>query len=480
MSTVKRLKTDRSFKRHLSKVVLINYLKQICTSTGQCIAFGIEQQKVKSVFDNFTHFKHLTNVETIGTPSANGFVLNLHYQNKDFHTNAILKSARSKYSDNVYYEYLVGLFLNKLNKCVPCFVETYNLFSYENNDIKEKIRDKSLIDADLFTSLQLSNCNSNYATILGGGGSATRRNHKKRKLSEPSMKTKKNNEVVQSMHTEIDNAVVQSMHTASTEIDSVLFHTPPMSPNNSLNTRCINESCQNIEKYAILIQYIENPITVGNFIQGHFNERELINILYQVYVVLDYYKYHFTHYDLHLNNVLLYPLPKGHYVTINYENEYTGITTSIQTHYLVKIIDYGRSYFKDTNIDSAEIFNHMNSIGCEYNHFTETFIEPYKRNWSHDLRFAKGLCKRMRRIKRHNILEDCDVYYSTPFGTKESTAPLPGVICTVSDMVEYLEEKLKEIHLHTISSKNREYGVMTVSLTKKMGRIPLQFKRNKY
>ena len=84
--------------------------------------------------------------------------------------------------------------------------------------------------------------------------------------------------------------------------------------------------------------------------------------------------------------------------------------------------------------------------------------------------------------KRRNILDECYVMYTTVYGTKEYINPIREnvfIIYTVSHMLEYLEDKLQKLELHPISSKNHEYGTMIVSLTKKMGQIPMQFKRKK-
>ena len=54
----------------------------------------------------------------------------------------------------------------------------------------------------------------------------------------------------------------------------------------------------------------------------------------------------FTHYDLHLENVLLYEPVKGKYIQYHYHlNANTEIT--FKCCYIAKIIDYGRSYFVD-------------------------------------------------------------------------------------------------------------------------------------
>lgn len=82
----KKLIIDPKFQKELGKVILTRYLNQICSNTGQCIAFGIEQDKIKKVFHNYNHFKHVINTKMIGASSANGFIINLTYKVKNYQT----------------------------------------------------------------------------------------------------------------------------------------------------------------------------------------------------------------------------------------------------------------------------------------------------------------------------------------------------------------------------------------------------------
>lgn len=61
----------------------------------------------------------------------------------------------------------------------------------------------------------------------------------------------------------------------------------------------------------------------------------------------------FTHNDLHAENVLVYEIPNGQYVTMNYKTPFGDV--SLKTRYICKIIDYGRSYFKDDRMSSENV-----------------------------------------------------------------------------------------------------------------------------
>ena len=109
------------------------FLNGICFNSGECLMFGVESNKIKEHYDGFEGFKYLANSKKIGEKSVNGFVISLEYK-RDGHTvNAILKSSTKTNSDNLYYEYLVGQFINEQALKFSCFVETYGLFKYNDN-----------------------------------------------------------------------------------------------------------------------------------------------------------------------------------------------------------------------------------------------------------------------------------------------------------------------------------------------------------
>jgi hypothetical protein len=233
---------------------------------------------MKKLFNDFVDFRHLTHVTKAGSESVNGFVLNLHYETMNYKAHALLKSSKKKRSDNLYYEYLVGIkFINKVNEIFPCFTETYHLFEHDSATSKKSLLD--LLDYNLSVST--------YSDAV-----------------------KKN---------DCDASVIK----------------------NSL--MCIDKSCQNGVNFAILVQYISNPISVGSFIKIHESdklfEEKMLCILYQIYACLSYLKDHFTHYDLHDENVLLYELPKGKFVNIKYIDERSGHTT-ISLHSVSEIKKY--------------------------------------------------------------------------------------------------------------------------------------------
>jgi hypothetical protein len=75
-----------------------------------------------------------------------------------------------------------------------------------------------------------------------------------------------------------------------------------------------------------------------------FYQTELWKILFQLYAFLRIHQNIFTHYDLHLNNIMLIKIPNKKLQFV-YDDGVKQI--SFQTMYLIKIIDYGRVFLRE-------------------------------------------------------------------------------------------------------------------------------------
>jgi hypothetical protein len=125
-------KIKKFMKKHQNKR-RAHFLKAICSDAGVCLAFGTEAAKIKKHFHNFDKFNLLSKpAKTIGAVSVNGFVKELTYESDGYVANAILKSSAEINSDNLLYEGLVGMELNKLGVMFPCFLETYGIYEYSS------------------------------------------------------------------------------------------------------------------------------------------------------------------------------------------------------------------------------------------------------------------------------------------------------------------------------------------------------------
>jgi hypothetical protein len=165
---------DFTFKRKS------NYLSKVCLDSGLCLAFGTESKRIKDFFNGFKGLEFIQPpIKRIGNPSNNGFVQEIHYKREKYDAFAVLKSSMKTYTDNLYYEFLIGKELNSLISVLPCFVETYGIFKYKNSSDWKHAKNTKLISKNiLFNGLEnieflnpkeqlITSCqNSKYLAIL--------------------------------------------------------------------------------------------------------------------------------------------------------------------------------------------------------------------------------------------------------------------------------------------------------------------------
>ena len=103
------------------------FLQVVCEYSGECLSFGNKVHEIVNYFDGFTNFKHVDNrVLAIGDVSSNGFVRQLQYTKNGYTAYSVLKSAADIDTDNLVYEYVVGIkFINRIIQQFPCLVNTY-------------------------------------------------------------------------------------------------------------------------------------------------------------------------------------------------------------------------------------------------------------------------------------------------------------------------------------------------------------------
>jgi hypothetical protein len=137
----------------------------------------------------------------------------------------------------------------------------------------------------------------------------------------------------------------------------------------------------------------------------------------------------FTHYDLHGNNVQVYfPSPKkSKYIVMRYHYS-DGSTVEFATEGIVKIIDYGRSYYKkDETNNSLELHKTICKIAsCKPNcgkrkgfgwmgRENEYYIDSSKRNVSHDLRLLMEM-----KVRKEDLIKESKIDESA-MGPKTQT-----------------------------------------------------------
>jgi hypothetical protein len=315
------------------------YLNAVCSDAGVCIAFGKEVDKIKSFFSGFVDFNYLkSHVKRIGNVSSNGFVKLLQYERAGYTANAILKCSAKPEGDNLLYEYLVGMYINKQCGRFPCFVETYGLFKF--------------VSEMAYLAIEMRETNM---------------------------------------------------------ADTIKKGIAKMTPGDFKN------ACRNSKFCAILVQHIKNTPSLADKCHDiTFVQRDLLYVLFQIYMPLSLLKDEFTHYDLHLDNVLVYEPVKDNYIEYHYHMSDDTVVT-FKTCYIAKIIDYGRSYFNDT--ENANVSGASNRIyqkvcsepACEpdcgsiygfswlaphsKNPLDNYYISSQVPNRSHDLRLLDMMCR---------------------------------------------------------------------------------------
>ena len=154
----------------------------------------------------------------------------------------------------------------------------------------------------------------------------------------------------------------------------------------------VRDSCNNPSTYALELMYVANSLTLRKMLatrgidHAHFMAFYLRSTLFQVYAFLRMYQNVFTHRDLNLTNVMLTYIP-GHYFKFRYDT-HNGIV-EFDSVYLVKIIDYGRSYVSGVTEEMHDMLCREKSCDprCGANKGYNTM--NIKRNKSKDLHFFK-------------------------------------------------------------------------------------------
>ena len=329
-------------KQSAKKIIkfILTKTPYICFDSGMCIAFGRYTKMIEQYFEGFKNLRFLeTPIKRISTGS-NGFVHKLIHKKNEYVAKSILKSSLTEKSDNLFYEYLVGQYINKQCKKFPCFVQTYAWFEYKLQENWKYISEKENITVDKY--------------IL------------------------------------TDALILKS------DIITIDF---------------FDFACTFSKYLAILIQHVKSAMVFEKMISeklnlNNFLENELINVLYQVYMPLATLANTFTHYDLHTSNILLCEPVIGKYIKYKYILN-DGTIVDFKSKYIVKMIDYGRSFFNDqTNLDitgsSKNIYKTISGIencndkyGIKDNTGFQNmepdlgefyYISSSTRNISHDLR----------------------------------------------------------------------------------------------
>jgi len=276
-------------------------LNKMCPVSSECISLGKFTSMIANYFKNFSNNEYLTDITHIGESSINGFLNALTYVKNGYTTYCVLKSSTKVNSDNLFYEWYIG------KKFVNKLVSKFPCFLETYN-------------------LCVHVSEDNY------------------KL----MKTR------EKIGVNIDIKKIFNVLYNTKQQENILF----------------KWSCSKPLTFAVMIQYLKPTqiMSFSDFIEKFKNTEygfniNIFQILLQIYIPLGILSENFTHNDLHTGNVLIYILPNNSYVTLNYK--FNDKNIKIKTKYIAKIIDYGRSFFKDyddpTN-SSTNLLKKLNQV----------------------------------------------------------------------------------------------------------------------
>jgi hypothetical protein len=127
--------------------------------------------KITNHIENFDILK--SNIIKINNSSYNSFIYKIEYKKNKYY---ILKSnIGTNDEDNLYYEYLVGLFINKQINKFPCFIRTFDLFLYKNEKFWNIFRNSVELNSNMLKkglirikdkNINNINCNKYYGLLL--------------------------------------------------------------------------------------------------------------------------------------------------------------------------------------------------------------------------------------------------------------------------------------------------------------------------
>jgi len=282
---------SKFLKKNKDKIRL-NFLNFVCNDASLCLTFGKESKIIREFFNGFTSFDYVVSPSRrIGSDSVNGFIYLINYQRDNYNVSSVLKSSRKIKADNLVYEYEVGKYINEMSKLYSCFVETYGLFKYNNQvDYNTLSTLRNINDTNIFKkALTLINDDYEYPDVCTNS---------------------------------IDYCILTQHIKDAISLYDFLF-----------------QECKDIDN--LLLDQIKKETLLER------TKYELLYILFQIYFPLGIMSKNFTHYDLHFGNILLYKLKNNSYIEYNYYLP-DGSLASFKSRWVVKIIDYGRSYFNNS------------------------------------------------------------------------------------------------------------------------------------
>lgn len=382
----------------------INVLNKVCKDPGNCLDLGPYSDLIKRYFNNFRNLNDIAmqELKSIGKPSSNGFVIEVPFfkaEHGEFYNAYAVLKCAAKAASD------------------NLFYEFYIGKYFINNYLKKLPCFVDTYDCYLF-----------------------KREQDWRKIYD---NVKRTNSIA---NTNLSQFITLK-NTSKTDLNQ------------------FTQSCVENKLLCVMIQHFNRCDTFGNYLNDNYDiiKYDIYNILYQVYFGLCFLGNNYTHYDLHIDNVLLYkPFEDNRYVTMKYHITASSTTYVFKTEFIAKIIDYGKNYFNNGEI-TTEVIIQSNICGDKsvcyetcgnfvgYGYFARditmpdvnldeySWITPTKPNISHDLRLVNSLVELI-----PTLLTDYDttLTYVDTYGTPEipiSSTPNSNTIQNIFDMKSFLE-----------------------------------------
>lgn len=228
----------------------------------------------------------------------------------------------------------------------------------------------------------------------------------------------------------------------------------------------IPETCLTAGHQAVLIEYVEGVSMRSVFRNPEFVE-EAYSVMFQVYFALKLLGEMYTHYDLHMGNVMLSKVEEGKCVRFEYTMPGGDEPIVFYGTLVAKIIDYGRSYVSSLENDVEEIkkAEECNTPMCgkygkecgykNYRNPKHQGLGFRRPNVSHDLRLLNYMVKQL----GSDWPETPQVVFNeNEFSTSELVKRgLPDEINNVDDAADYLatvagkyNHKFKKVPVHGV------------------------------
>ena len=267
------------------------------------ILFNSEPEHFLQEVEYFQNMKNYTSqIERaeLDLTNSNGIIYKCKYDKESQIYSVILKVNQHEQADNLVYEYLVGQCINEYSKIYPCFAKTYMIgtFSRPNRENYKTFMRQS-ITKSLDAYIEPLNVDNIEQLIINGC-----------KLNE--------------------------YLTLFTQYIPTTYNF-----NEYLRRISINSKVSNTRPRIIQQSYIHKLY-------------ELTTMLHMLYQLLASFADKFTHYDLHLNNVLLVEIPNNQFIHVVFHYK-DGRVFRYNMCCIPVLIDYGHCFVHCNQIYSREI-----------------------------------------------------------------------------------------------------------------------------